>query len=182
VSPDELSYPQNRTPEQAALVQRWLDSVLYKPGFTMTALYMFEMADIRVQVMALLFDSTRPEQVRLIRNHSVRVAVPMQHDRKELWGPEVAPHVPMYDAGPDLMSGPLVTIGRLDYLPGYLLIPAESTEPAVLKQARLTFLGWLRDWLGELEFHERDEWLRDAITGRPLHDPHEQPYRPGGPL
>jgi hypothetical protein len=34
------------------------------------------------------------------------------------------------------------------------------------------FIRWLEEVLDEGDKHERAEWLRDAITRKPIHDPH----------
>jgi hypothetical protein len=64
------------------------------------------------------------------------------------------------------MSRPRVNVTGTVVVPSFVLGDCEA------------FASWLRDTLGQVEAHERDEWLRrDGVL---LHDPHD-PARQGDP-
>jgi hypothetical protein len=159
------------TPYQHLVVAGWLAALRYKPGSRIEAFLDFEAAVIRVSAQVMVFDSTRPAATNVLRGHSIRVPMPSSshQDLNQLLPVERT----YYDAGPDLVAGPLVKVGQSVELPPHIGVPQDQAQLAqVGHHAEAVFRGWLRAVLRELESHEVDEWLQDKATGKPLFDPH----------
>jgi hypothetical protein len=160
------------TPFQHQVVSDWLAKLRYKPGSRIEAFLDFEAAVIRVSVQVLVFDSTRPRATNVLRNHSIRVPMREPDDWTRL--DQLLPsELTYYDAGPDMIAGPLVKVGQSVELPPHIGVPEDEGQLALQgHRAEAVFRGWLRAVLRDLESHEVDEWLQDKATGKPLFDPH----------
>ena len=154
-------------------MQGWLAGWAYKPGFHLDLVQDLPSATLYLVTDALLFDSTHPAAVRILRNRSIAVAIPTPAMDTAWTGDTTVIEQTSYDVGPDLVGGPLVHIGRRSPVPPYLL-PAEGHDRTGLYWSALehAFRRWVRSQLHELEAHEADEWFRDAGTGKPFFDPH----------
>ena len=159
------------TPAQCEQVRAWLKTVAYKPGTSFEAVHDELTGSIRVFIDALVFDSTHPKAVRIVRNQSVRVALPA-HLPITGWRSEEVIENAWYEVGPDLVGGQLIRVGKSSTMPPFLSVPIDSQRPEAAKVAKDAFLRWLKTELHELEYHEADEWFRDAETGKVFFDPH----------